>query len=110
MKKHKHEWAMIAALVKTRTPSQVRSHSQKYFVKLQNDKEKIGYQKIDPREDRNKSKTRSTSSKSSSLLKTRHQVRSSSRKEKNKKIHKESPTKSKQSTAMKPESPQVEIK
>jgi SHAQKYF class myb-like DNA-binding protein len=28
------KWARIAEIVKTRTPDQVRSHAQKYFIKL----------------------------------------------------------------------------
>ena len=35
---------MIAKFVGTRLASQVRSHAQKYFNKVNNDREKIGHQ------------------------------------------------------------------
>lgn len=35
---------MISHLVQTRSPSQVRSHAQKYYNKEENDRTKIGTQ------------------------------------------------------------------
>lgn len=45
LEKHGCDWANIAADVRTRTPSQVRSHAQKYFNKQANDHDRIGYNK-----------------------------------------------------------------
>jgi hypothetical protein len=45
-----NQWEDISQHVKTRDPSQVRSHAQKFNNKLSNDKEKIGYQPIKVRD------------------------------------------------------------
>lgn len=39
---------MISHFIQTRTPSQVRSHAQKYYNKKHNDENKIGYQPYKP--------------------------------------------------------------
>jgi SHAQKYF class myb-like DNA-binding protein len=45
IEKHGCEWKIIADKVGSRTPSQVRSHAQKFFNKRQNDQDKIGKNK-----------------------------------------------------------------
>lgn len=39
---HGSNWAEVAKVVRTRTPSQVRSHAQKVFYKQEQDRLKIG--------------------------------------------------------------------
>ena len=45
LKHHGCDWDAIAEQLRTRTPSQVRSHAQKYFNKQANDQDKIGFNK-----------------------------------------------------------------
>lgn len=52
---------MISKYVQTRSPSQVRSHAQKHNNKINNDREKIGFQPIPVRQENEIAITRSKS-------------------------------------------------